>query len=53
MIPMGNIIVQRIHEVVLQGELGIDYTFDGERDKNIALRRNYCVNDAKMKSKKL
>lgn len=49
MIPMGNIIAQRFHEVVLDGELGIDYTFAGNRDKNIALRRNYRVNDAKMK----
>lgn len=49
MIPMGNIIAQRLHEVVLEGELGIDYTFDGDRDKNIALRRTYKVNDAKMK----
>lgn len=49
MIPMGNIIAQRLHEVVLEGELGIDYTFAGDRDKNIALRRKYKVNDAKMK----
>lgn len=49
MIPMGNIIAQRLREVVLEGELGIDYTFAGDRDKNIALRRKYKVNDAKMK----
>ena len=49
MIPMGNIIAQRLHEVVLEGELGFDYTFDAERDKNKALRRKYCVNDSKMK----
>ena len=49
MIPMGNIIAQRLHEVVLEGKLGIDYTFAGDRDKNIALRRKYKVNDAKMK----
>ena len=49
MIPMGNIIAQRLHEVVSEGELGVDYTFAGERDKNIALRRRYKVNDAKMK----
>ena len=49
MIPMGNIIAQRLHEVVLDGELGFDYTFDRERDKNRALRRKYKVNDAKMK----
>lgn len=49
MLNMGNIIAQKLHEVVLEGELGIDYTFDGERDKNIALRRKYRVNDAKMK----
>jgi hypothetical protein len=49
MIPMGNIIAQRLHEVVLEGELGIDYTFDGDRDKNIAFRRTYKVNDTKMK----
>ena len=49
MIPMGNIIAQRLHEVVLDGELGFDYTFDRERDKNRALRRKYNVNDAKMK----
>lgn len=49
MIPMGNIIAQRLHDVVQEGELGSDYTFDGERDKNKALRRKYNVNDAKMK----
>lgn len=49
MIPMGNIIAQRLHEVVLEGEPGYDYTFAGERDKNRALRRKYKVNDAKMK----
>ena len=49
MIPMGNMIAQRLHEVVLEGELGYDYTFDRERDKNQALRRKYNVNDAKMK----
>ena len=49
MIPMGNIIAQRLHEVVLDGELGIDYTFAGDREKNIALRRTYRVSDAKMK----
>jgi hypothetical protein len=49
MIPMGDIIAQRLHEVVLEGELGIDYTFDGNRDKNIAFRRTYKVNDTKMK----
>ena len=47
--PMGNIIAQRLHETVANGELGIDYTFDGERDKNIALRRRYVLNDAKIK----
>jgi len=31
------------------GELGIDYTFAGDRAKNIALRRKYKVNDTKMK----
>lgn len=49
MIPMGNIIAQRLHEVVLEGELGCDYTIDRERDKNRELRRKYCVNDAKIK----
>lgn len=49
MIPMGNIIAQRLHEVVLEGELGFDYTFDKERDKNKELRRKYNVNDAKMR----
>ena len=37
--PMSKIIAQRLHEVVLDGELGIDYTFAGDRAKNIALRR--------------
>lgn len=49
MIPMGNILAQRLHEVVLEGELGVDYTFAENRDKNVALRRRYNVNDAKMK----
>lgn len=44
MLNMGNIIAQKLHEVVSEGEPGIDYTFDGERDKNIALRRKYRVN---------
>ena len=47
--PMSKIIAQRLHEVVLDGELGIDYTFAEDRAKNIALRRKYKVNDAKMK----
>ena len=49
MIPMGNIIAQKLHEVVSEGKLGIDYTFDEERDKNIAFRRIYSINDAKMR----
>lgn len=48
---MSKIIAQRLHEVVLDGELGIDYTFAGDRAKNIALRRKYKVNDTKMKSR--
>lgn len=49
MAPMGNIIAQRLHEVVVEGNLGIDYTFAGDRDKNIVFRRKYIVNDDKMK----
>lgn len=49
MIHMGNIIAQRLHEVVVEGELGIDYIFAGDRDKNIAFRRKYNINDIKMK----
>lgn len=49
MVPMGNIIAQRLHEVIREGELGIDYTFARDRDKNTALRRKYNVDDAKMK----
>lgn len=49
MIPMGNIIAQRLHEVVLEGELGFNYTFAKERDKNKELRRKYNVSDAKMR----
>ena len=49
MIPMSDIIAQRLHEVVSEGELGCDYTFAVERDKNKALRRNYKIKDAKMK----
>ncbi len=44
MIPMGNIIAQRLHEVVLNGELGFNYTFSQERDKNRVLRRK-CIYD--------
>lgn len=40
MIPMGNIIAQRLHEVVLEGELGIDYTFAGDRDKILLFVEN-------------
>lgn len=38
MSPMSKIIAQRLHEVVLDGELGIDYTFAGDRAKNIACK---------------
>ena len=47
--PMGIIIAQRLHEVVSNGQLGCEYTFDIERDKNIVLRRKYKVDDAKMR----
>jgi hypothetical protein len=47
--PMGDMIAQRLHEVVLHGKLGYDYTFATERNKNQALRRKYKVNDAKMR----
>lgn len=33
MIPMGKIIVQRLHEIVTNGELGYDYTLDLRRKK--------------------
>lgn len=46
---MSNIIAQRLHEIVQTGTLGLDYTFDVEREKNKALRRNYVVNDALVK----
>lgn len=49
MINLGNIIAQRLHEIVREGELGLDYTFDVDRDKNKALRRKYCVDDDKMR----
>ena len=49
MVFMGNIIAQRLHDVVQEGELGYDYTFDRKRDKNQLLRRKYGINDNKMK----
>lgn len=49
MIPMGNIIAQKLHEIVRDGELGLDYTFARERDKNRRFRLEYNVDDAKMK----
>ena len=49
MIPMGKIIVQRLHEIVTNGELGYDYTLDLRRDKNRRFRMQYCINDAMMK----
>ena len=49
MISMGKIIAQRLHDVVLDGELGLDYTFDKERDKNQILRTKYVVTDAMMR----
>lgn len=39
MIPMGKIIVQRLHEIVTNGELGYDYTLDLRREKR---RKNEC-----------
>lgn len=45
----GDIIAQKLHEVVLNGRLGLHSTFDIERDKNKALRRKYKVNDTKMR----
>ncbi len=50
MIPMGKVIAQRLHEIVANGELGLDYTFAENRDKNRKLRTEYCVDDAKMKA---
>ena len=49
MSALGDIIAQKLHEIVAEGKIGIDYTFDGSRDKNLALRRKYHINDAKMK----
>lgn len=46
---MGKVIAQRLHEVVENGNLGYEYTFDSNRDKNKKLRRDYFVNEAKMK----
>lgn len=37
MIPMGNVIAQRLHEIVANGELGFDYTFDDAKMKEILL----------------
>lgn len=42
--PMSKIIAQRLHEVVLDGELGIDYTFAGDRAKNIAKILHFAEN---------
>ena len=50
MIPMGKIIVQRLHEIVTNGELGYDYTLDLRREKNRRFRMQYCINDAMMKN---
>lgn len=49
MVQMGNFIAQRIHEVVLNGELGFDYSFDRNRDKNIQFKRKYNIDDDKIK----
>lgn len=49
MVSMGKIIAQRLHDVVLDGELGLDYTFDKEQDKNQILRTKYVVTDAMMR----
>ena len=49
MIPMGNVIAQRLHEIVTNGQLGFDYSFDREREKNKRFRVDYCIDDAKMK----
>lgn len=46
---MGDIIAQKLHEVVLTGTFGLDYTFAGDREKNKALRRKYVVDDAKVR----
>lgn len=48
MIEMGNIIAQRLHDIVKNGTLGIDYTLAGLREKNLKLRRDYFLDDSKM-----
>lgn len=45
MSSMGDIIAQRLHDTVANGEIGVDYTIDWRRDKNVALRRKYKVTD--------
>lgn len=45
---MGNVIAQKLHEVVQEGELGLDYGFDRNREKNRLLRRNYVITDEKI-----
>lgn len=46
---MSEIIAQKLHDVVLKGTFGLDYTFAVEREKNKALRRKYVVDDAKVR----
>lgn len=49
MLPLGEIIAQRLHGVILEGKPGLDYTFDKKRDKNEAFINKYYINAAKMK----
>ena len=49
MVQLSDMIAQRLHEIVSTGTLGLDYTFDAEREKNKALRRKYVVDDAKVR----
>lgn len=41
-------VVKKLHDTVLNGKLGLDYTFDHKRVKNRMLRRRYNVDDQKM-----
>jgi hypothetical protein len=48
MIPLGDVIAQKLHDVVLNGRYGFDYTFDRKREKNLAFREKYCIDDKKI-----
>ena len=42
-----DLIVGRLHETIRNGEIGLDYTFDCNREKNKSFDREYNLSNTK------